>query len=70
MRGKNDLGRADTTAVYRICPGMHFADSSVYIWCAMILAVYDISKAVENGQPIDPIDAYTTGAVRYVPYQC
>ncbi|KAI0761422.1 cytochrome P450 [Irpex lacteus] len=49
----------------RICPGMHFADSSVYIWCAMILAVYDISKAVENGQPIDPIDAYTTGAVSH-----
>ena len=45
---------------------MHFADSSVYIWCAMILAVYDISKAVENGKPIEPIDAYTTGAVRYV----
>ena len=54
--------------VTRICPGMHFADASVFIWCAMILSVYDISKASENGKLVEPIDSYTTGAVRYVLY--
>ncbi|KAI0684085.1 cytochrome P450 [Cytidiella melzeri] len=50
----------------RICPGMHFADSSVFIWVAMILQVYEFSKVVENGVVIEPpVDDYTTGAVMH-----
>ncbi|KAG2033233.1 cytochrome P450 [Suillus americanus] len=38
----------------RICPGLHLADASVWISTAMSLAVFDISKVVENGVEITP----------------
>ncbi|KAI6017136.1 cytochrome P450 [Pisolithus marmoratus] len=38
----------------RICPGMHLADASVWICVAMSLAVFEISKVVENGVEITP----------------
>ncbi|THU84116.1 cytochrome P450 [Dendrothele bispora CBS 962.96] len=40
----------------RICPGRVLADASVFISCAMILAVFDISPYVENGVPDAPPD--------------
>ena len=43
---------------------MHLADASVFIACVMILAVFDVSKAVENGKVVEPKIQYTTGTVR------
>jgi hypothetical protein len=33
----------------------------------MSLAVFDISKCVENGVVIEPVNENTTGTIRYVP---
>lgn len=44
--------------------GLNLADASIFIECAMILATFDISKAVENGVTIEPSGEYTTGTVR------
>ncbi|KAG2346478.1 cytochrome P450 [Suillus weaverae] len=38
----------------RICPGLHLADASIWISIVMSLAVFDISKVVENGVEITP----------------
>ncbi|KAJ7755646.1 cytochrome P450 [Mycena maculata] len=55
----------------RICPGMHLADASLFISCAMALAVFDISKCVENGKVIVPIHENTTGTISHpVPFRC
>ncbi|CCM01206.1 uncharacterized protein FIBRA_03254 [Fibroporia radiculosa] len=48
----------------RICAGKHFADASVFLTCATILATLDISKAVENGVVNEPIINYGNGTVR------
>jgi hypothetical protein len=45
--------------------GMHLADASLFISCAMSLAVFDISKCVENGVVIEPVHENTTGTIRY-----
>ncbi|KAK7060191.1 hypothetical protein VNI00_000956 [Paramarasmius palmivorus] len=50
----------------RICPGMHLADSSLFISCVMALAVFDISKCVENGVVVEPVNDRTTGTIRLV----
>ena len=44
--------------------GLHLADASVFISCAMALAVFDITKMVENGQVIVPEVEYTSGTIR------
>jgi len=55
----------------RICPGLNLADASVFISCAMSLAVFDISKAVENGVEITPVVDSTPGTISHpVPYKC
>ncbi|KAG2040007.1 cytochrome P450 [Suillus americanus] len=38
----------------RICPGLHLAEASVWMSAVMSLAVFDISKVVENGIEITP----------------
>jgi len=45
--------------------GMYLADASVFISCAMSLAVFDISKCVENGVVNVPVHENTTGTIRY-----
>lgn len=51
----------------RICPGLQLADVSVWISCAMSLAVFDITKKLdENGIPIVPVPKYTDGTIRRV----
>jgi hypothetical protein len=53
--------------ICRICPGMHFADASLFITIASILAVFDISKALdEQGEEITPPGAFTDRGVKYV----
>ncbi len=46
--------------------GLHFADASVWITCAMALAAFNISKVVENGTVVEPVVDYTGGTIRYV----
>ena len=55
------------TMIRSICPGMIMAETSLYISCAMILSVFNISKAVENGKVITPKMDPTTGLIRFVP---
>ncbi|KAF5393735.1 hypothetical protein D9757_000328 [Collybiopsis confluens] len=55
----------------RICPGMHLADSSVYIACAMALSVFDIDKCVEDGVVIEPVNDRTSGTISHPkPFKC
>ena len=44
--------------------GRHLAEISIFISCAMALAVFDISKAVENGVVDEPVHENTTGTIR------
>lgn len=44
--------------------GLNLADTTVFFTCAMVLATFDISKAVENGVVIEPSGEYTAGTVR------
>jgi hypothetical protein len=43
---------------------MHLADASLFISCVMSLAVFDISKCIENGQVVIPVHENTTGTIR------
>ncbi|KAG1844263.1 cytochrome P450 [Suillus tomentosus] len=55
----------------RICPGLHLADASVWISAAMSLAVFDISKVVENGVEITPEVEPLPGTVSHpTPFKC
>ncbi|RDB15646.1 hypothetical protein Hypma_004027 [Hypsizygus marmoreus] len=55
----------------RICPGLHLADASVFISCAMSSAVFDISKCIENGVAIEPVHENTTGTISHPkPFKC
>jgi cytochrome P450 len=55
----------------RICPGMHLADASLYISVAMSVAVFDISKVVENGVEITPEVDPTSGTISHPkPFKC
>ncbi|KAG6860518.1 hypothetical protein C0995_010298 [Termitomyces sp. Mi166 len=57
-----------------ICFGFarrHLADASVFISCAMTLAVFDISKRVENGIVIEPVHGNTNGTISHpTPFEC
>lgn len=46
------------------CLGMHLADASVWISVAMSLAVFDVSKVVENGVEITPEVDPSSGTIR------
>lgn len=50
----------------RICPGMYLAEASLYSVISTSLAVFDISKAVENGVEITPVHENTSGIIRSV----
>ncbi|KAG2158981.1 cytochrome P450 [Suillus bovinus] len=59
----------------RICPGIHLAEASVWLSAVMSLAVFDISKAVENGIEITPEVDPLSGTIRYPsshlkPFKC
>jgi len=55
----------------RICPGRVLGDASVFISCAMSLAVFDISKCVENGVVVEPSEERTSGIISHPkPFKC
>ncbi|KAF9531077.1 cytochrome P450 [Crepidotus variabilis] len=55
----------------RICPGRVLADVSVFISCAMSLAVFDISKMRRNGVLVEPKADQTTGTISHQkPFEC
>ncbi|KAG2156216.1 cytochrome P450 [Suillus clintonianus] len=55
----------------RICPGLHLADASVWISTAMSLAVFNISKVVENGVEITPEVDPSSGTISHPkPFKC
>jgi cytochrome P450 len=48
----------------RICPGRYFADDTVFLMCATVLATLDISKATDaGGQDITPAFDLEGGAL-------
>ena len=57
-----------TSSIYIIAEscleGIHLADISVFISCALSLAVFDITKCVENGVVVEPVHDNTTGTIR------
>ncbi|KAG2148109.1 cytochrome P450 [Suillus clintonianus] len=55
----------------RICPGLHLADASVWMSAAMSLAVFDISKVIENGVAITPEVDPSSGTISHPkPFKC
>lgn len=47
-----------------MCPGFHFALSTLFINAASILSTFDIEKAMdENETVIEPSGEYTTGLI-------
>jgi hypothetical protein len=45
------------------------AEASVFISCAMSLAVFNISKAIENGVVIEPVHEQLPGIIRYIEFR-
>ncbi|KAF8840876.1 cytochrome P450 [Paxillus ammoniavirescens] len=55
----------------RICPGLHFAEASIFISVAMSLAVLDISRPVEDGVEVIPKFDVAGGTVSHPkPFKC
>ncbi|KAG1773897.1 cytochrome P450 [Suillus occidentalis] len=55
----------------RICPGIYLAEASVWLSVAMSLAVFNISKAVENGIEITPEIDPLSGTISHPkPFKC
>lgn len=46
--------------------GLSLANASVYLSCVMTLAVYNVTKCVEDGKIIEPVDESTDGTISYV----
>lgn len=52
----------------RICPGMHFAEGTLFSVIMTTLATCDVLAGLdENGQEVMPKYAYTSGTIRYEP---
>lgn len=49
----------------RICPGRILADNSLYISIVQSLAVFNISKHVENGQEVEPFVHFEPGLISH-----
>ncbi|KAI0637905.1 cytochrome P450 [Trametes polyzona] len=55
----------------RRCPGVFFAEASIFAACAMALAVYNISKVVENGEVVEPSMEGTGSIISHpAPFKC
>jgi cytochrome P450 len=49
----------------RICPGRVLADASIFISCAMVLAVFNLSKYSEDGVVVEPNTDQSTGTISH-----
>jgi len=49
----------------RICPGRVLADTSLFISCAMSLAVFDIGKYSKDGVVVEPVVEQKTGTISH-----
>lgn len=57
----------DADGFCRLCPGIHLADQSLFITCAMVLAAFEINQVVdEHGRAVVPKVAYKSGTIWYV----
>ncbi|KAJ3502046.1 hypothetical protein NLJ89_g9063 [Agrocybe chaxingu] len=55
----------------RICPGRVLADASLFISCAMSLAVFEVTKFVKDGVTNTPTPEQTTGTISHPkPFMC
>jgi len=56
----------------RLCPGMHLAQSSLWLTCAMSLAVFNIEKSVDGfGNVVEPATRYSGGTISHPPpFKC
>ncbi|PFH47843.1 hypothetical protein AMATHDRAFT_151131 [Amanita thiersii Skay4041] len=56
----------------RVCPGVHFAETSLFLSITGILALYNISKKVDSdGKEITPSFDFTTGITSHPkPFSC
>ncbi|KAI9001296.1 cytochrome P450 [Trametes punicea] len=55
----------------RKCPGIVFAEASIFAACSMTLAVYNISKEVRNGQVVQPLIEGTGALISHpLPFKC
>ena len=49
----------------RLCPGREFAEASVWLAAACVIALFDVSKATDaHGREITPAAEYTSGFVK------
>ncbi|KAJ4362544.1 hypothetical protein N0V83_010638 [Neocucurbitaria cava] len=54
----------------RVCPGRYVADNALFITIAQSLAVFNISKPVENGKTVEPAIEFEPGVISHpVPYR-
>jgi hypothetical protein len=54
----------------RICPGRVLADNNIYLSVAQTLATFTMTKAIENGQEVEPVVEFQGGVISHpVPYQ-
>ena len=49
----------------RICPGHFLADASLFLNIAQFLAVFRVSKVVENGKVIEPSASFLPGVISH-----
>ncbi|KIK79440.1 hypothetical protein PAXRUDRAFT_280461 [Paxillus rubicundulus Ve08.2h10] len=56
----------------RVCPGSHFAQVSLFLNIAGILATFDISETVDDqGREVDPVMEYSSGITNHpLPFSC
>ncbi|PWY84768.1 cytochrome P450 oxidoreductase OrdA-like protein [Aspergillus heteromorphus CBS 117.55] len=54
----------------RVCPGRTLADANVYLTIAQVLAVFEISKPVEDGKAVDLVPKFIPGVISHpAPYR-
>ena len=49
----------------RICPGRLLADTALFVNIAQTLSVFEIQKATENGEEIEPVVDFLPGVVSH-----
>jgi len=54
-----------TLRIRSICPGLQFADASVWLAIATALAVFHVSKVVEGGVEVTPSVRYSDAVISH-----